>query len=103
MRKRYDNKDWAEEHHTSSTYTPRNLRPPSPFENSRQSNTPSRIQERLTTSPLKGPLEKAISRAVRRDSSMERTSQSRYLGRSSRREESSIISLAKKIYYDEDS
>jgi len=34
---------------------------------------------------------------------MERSGQSRYMGRSNRRDESPIISMAKKIYYDEDS
>lgn len=60
----------------------------------------------MSASPLKIPLEKAINKAVRatgRDNSIDKSTQSKYLGRSSsRREDNSIHSLSRKIYYEED-
>ena len=99
MRRRYDPPGQGPEFRTSGIQTPRSIKPPTPLDFSRQSTTPSRIKERLSTSPLKMPLSKAVSRAVKKDASMDRSSSSRYLGRSSRKEDSSIIEMAKRIYY----
>jgi len=69
--------------------TPRQNKPYVPLPNNKNL-TPSRIEERMNTSPLRYPLENAINRAAR-DKSNERQSRSRYLGKSSRRDDSSII------------
>ena len=79
MRKDYDFCDWG---HT----TPRTKQKPIlPGEASRRSTTPNRLQDRVTNSPLRLPLEKAISKATKenREKSIDRGS--RCLGRSSRR------------------
>lgn len=69
--------------------TPRQKqRPNVPLPN-RNNLTPSRIEERVTTSPLRLPLENAINK-LGRDRSTERQSRSRVLNRSSRREDSVV-------------
>ena len=53
----------------------------------------SRIKDRISTSPLKVPLEQAINRAVRDKPDR---SPSRVMGHSSRTDENSIIALLKR-------
>ncbi len=72
-----------------------------PIDSSRRSTTPSRIQDRVSNSPLKAPLQNAINKAVKtRDNDFERTSMSRGLGKSNYRTESPMVSMSKKIYYE---
>lgn len=70
--------------------TPRQKqRPNIPLPN-RNNLTPSRIEERVTTSPLRLPLENAINK-LGRDRSTERHSRSRVLNRSTSRREESVV------------
>jgi hypothetical protein len=71
--------------------TPRTkTKPQVPLPNSRRSITPSRVHDRLASSPLRAPLESAIEKCAR-EKSLERQNRSRVLNRSSRREDSSIM------------
>lgn len=75
---------------TQQQLTPRQKQKPNiPLPN-RNNLTPSRIEERVTTSPLRQPLVNAINQ-FGRDRSTERHSRSRVLNRSSRREDSSVV------------
>lgn len=70
MRAQYDFNEWGQNFRTSTQQLPQtprggNSRPNIPIDTSRRSTTPTRIQERVSNSPLKAPLEKAINKAVR--------------------------------------
>jgi hypothetical protein len=69
--------------------TPRQKQKPNVPLPNRNNLTPSRIEERVATSPLRLPLENAINK-LGRDRSTERQSRSR-VNRSSRREDSSVV------------
>ena len=68
---------------------------------SRRSMTPSRMQERISNSPLKIPLNRAVQKAVR-DRTPTNRSPSRVTNRSSRREENSIVSIGRKYLHDDE-
>lgn len=67
-------------------------------------NAQSRIQDRLTSSPLKIPLEKAIKKTLQRDNSMDWQSQSRVLTKSKLKDESRVTTsrLVSRNIYKED-
>lgn len=108
MRNHCDFNDRGTNCRTSTQFpqTPKGIiRPIIPIDTSRRSTTPSRIQERVSNSPLKKPLSNAINKVMRRgDSQVDRSNHnlSYNLGRSHLRDESPIISMTKKIYYDDD-
>ena len=86
---------------TQGQLTPRNKHKPNiPLPNSRRSITPSRVQERVSTSPLRGPLEKAIEKCARERSAERPNSRSRMTNKSSRQGDSSII-LRRGIFEEE--
>lgn len=64
---------------------------------SRRSTTPSRIHDRVSNSPLKLPLTRAINK-VARDRSPVAKSPSRRVDRSSRYEENSRISVGRRVF-----
>jgi|688.fasta_scaffold1229376_1 hypothetical protein len=67
MRRQFDYDD-SGNFRTSTQFnqTPKgNNRPNIPIDNSRRSTTPSRIQERVSNSPLKTPLQNAVNKAVK--------------------------------------
>lgn len=108
MRRQYDY-DQTGNFRTSNQFSqiPKNInRPNIPIDNSRRSTTPSRIQERVSNSPLKTPLHNAVNKVLKsRENDYERTSinlNRGTLGKSSHRDQSPIISMAKKVYYDQD-
>jgi len=86
------------------TQTPKNRGKPNiPLPNSRRSVTPTRVQERVTTSPLRFPLERAIEKCTK-DKSQERpNSRSRMTNRSSRQGGDSSVTYRRGAYEEEDS
>jgi len=68
MRSQYDSNERTQNFRTSTQFqqTPRGTNKPNiPIDTSRRSTTPSRIQERVSNSPLKVPLSNAINKATR--------------------------------------
>ena len=87
----------------SQLLTPRSkLKPNVPLPNSRRSITPTRTQERVSISPLRAPLERAIDKCLREKSIERPSSRSRMTNRSSKQGDSSII-IQKGLYEDEES
>ncbi len=92
--------------------TPRNKNKPLPLnDNNRKSVSPLRYtttvqnttqNDRVSNSPLRKPLEQAISRCFPRDRSIDKSTSRRILGKSSRREENSFIDVVKKITYEDE-
>lgn len=84
-----------------SQLTPRSkARPNVPLPNSRRSITPSKIQERVTASPLRAPLERAIEKCARERSQERPTSRSRLTNKSSRQGDSSMFS--RRVHFEEE-
>lgn len=68
MRAQYDFNERSQNFRTSTQLpqTPRGTNKSNiPIDTSKRSTTPSRIQERVSNSPLKAPLSSAISKATR--------------------------------------
>ena len=83
----------------TSHHTPRHKQRPNP-PLPRKSITPSRIQDRINSSPLRGPLENVIEKCTK-ERSIEKNGRSRVLGRSSRREGDSSV-LRRGLFEDEE-
>lgn len=65
MRRQYDFDETGQNFRTSTQFaqTPKGMG--KPIDTSRRSTTPSRIQDRVSSSPLKVPLQNAINKAVK--------------------------------------
>lgn len=81
-------------------HTPRPKQRPNP-PLPRKSITPSRIQDRLNSSPLRGPLENVIDKCTK-ERSIDKNGRSRVLGRSSRREGDSSSSVLRRGLFEEE-
>lgn len=100
MRRRYPMTKEAEELKIGNGHPPRRNKQPSSSNTSRNSNTPSRIQGRLSPGHY---LSRATSSLMKKRNSLERRSKGKYFDRSSHKEEWSNRSLSKNIYYEGES